>query len=67
MKELYNDRCYNSHRCSQPCSFSVHRYMGRVRRTGPMIVSKFKDSQDLQEFGEEIAELFDLQPLEDGR
>ena len=32
-----------------------------------MIISRFKSLEDTQEFGEEIAELFDLQPLEDGR
>lgn len=32
-----------------------------------MIVSRFKSQQDLVAFGQEIAELFDLSPLEDGR
>ena len=41
--------------------------MGRVRWTGPMIVSKFKDSQDLQEFGLELVSLFNLTADEDGR
>jgi len=67
MKELYNDRSNSSRGRSQPCSFSVHRYMGRVRWSSPMIVSKFKDSQDLQEFGLELVSLFNLTADDDGR